>query len=389
MTKEKIESEMSIAFEPFIQYTQCLAQGKLDCLLNSFCPEVKKKALSKLNLEESVKVTTGVHLLLHDIGQNVNEIQLEKVFCPGTTFVVFCFHMIMSKLCPSNSHLFNTSGAGKTRISLDGLCQNWGLYFSCQSRPDFPSGSNDFQDATKILTEMKGWGNNSNENSNAARHVFAMMYCVRMFLLKEFVNCLPQDTRAIDARRRWVLFQVLPPYLTAGLEDVFSVLLKRLDLAKSGELETVYSDLEQKIFTRGVLPTDNMSSLPFYIVIDEAQVAADRFSKSFRSESEQDFRPILREFYKFFMQQRRVKGIVIAGTGLSQKAVHTALASSSAKATDRQSNVFFNTGLFLSDDPSQTLYIRKYLDLSGNNTDNRLMQRIQRWFAGRYVIMVL
>ncbi|KAG6894687.1 hypothetical protein C0993_010991, partial [Termitomyces sp. T159_Od127] len=28
--------------------------------------------------------------------------------------------------------LFNTSGAGKTRLVLEGLCKEWGFYFTCQ-----------------------------------------------------------------------------------------------------------------------------------------------------------------------------------------------------------------------------------------------------------------
>jgi hypothetical protein len=40
--------------------------------------------------------------------------------------------MALLDLVP-HRHLYNTSGSGKTRLSLDGLCHNWGFHITCRN----------------------------------------------------------------------------------------------------------------------------------------------------------------------------------------------------------------------------------------------------------------
>lgn len=92
-------------------------------------------------------------------------------------------------------HLFGVSGSGKTRLSLEGLCQNWGLYISCNNR-GLVSGSNDFEAAAKMLQSTSTWHQPTTRvdftnNAEAADRVFAMLLCARIFVLKQLVQNLP------------------------------------------------------------------------------------------------------------------------------------------------------------------------------------------------------
>ena len=69
---------------------------------------------------------------------------------------------------------------------------------------------------------------------------------------------------------------------------------------------------------------------PIFVVIDEAQVAADDM-KFFPSIAGNNFRPILCEMYSFFVMDRLFSGIILAGTGLSMSMVKNAWSSNSTK----------------------------------------------------------
>ncbi|KAF8508345.1 hypothetical protein BU17DRAFT_70833 [Hysterangium stoloniferum] len=159
------------------------------------------------------------------------------------------------------------------------------------------------------------------------------------------------------ARRRWVLAQVLPPSLNFQDEDLFV----------------------------RVLWTLRRSRTPLFVVIDEAQVTADNLKEYFRSDTGTDMHPILREMYRFFLNTQLFTGFILSGTGLSMKMVKDAVGSVSAKnAAGSGTRVFTDIGRFTRDDSSQLDYIRRYLTLSDNNSDRRLLERMVYWFSGRH-----
>jgi hypothetical protein len=290
-----------------------------------------------------------------------------------------------------SSHLFGVSGSGKTRLSLDGLCSHWGLYISCRTwrtTGDTASGSDDFAVAMKMMQSMSTWGINSpdlSKNSSTASRTFAMLLCARFFILKRFVQHLPRNTAVTDARRRWVLAQVLPPRLNFEDDDLFVKVL--LSLRNGNEdimMRIVRSSLRNIMDEReDLFPTN---SKPF-IVIDEAQVAAE-YLRFFRSGSGNDRRPILREMVGSIHSFGIFHGIILSGTGLSMKTVKDTVGSFPAKQMDEvgQTRVFTNIGRFTRDDSSQKDYIHRYLTLSNDViSDQRLLERMIYWFSGRYV----
>ena len=235
---------------------------------------------------------------------------------------------------------------------------------------------------------MSSWRTGSSEdlseNSSAAQRTFAMLLCARFFILEQLVQRFPANTNVMDARRRWVLAQVLPPW--RNTEDLFVIVLRGLRRAEAETMLDITRESLRRIKAKrtDVFPEEAMT--PFIVVIDEAQVAAD-CPKFFRSASGER-RPILREMVGLFQSSRFFTKIILSGTGLSMGMVKKAVGSLSAKRVlGETQEVFTNVGRFSGEDSSQQeAYIRRYLTLSSNDiSDKRLLERMKYWFSGRYV----
>lgn len=195
-----------------------------------------------------------------------------------------------------SSHLFSVSGSGKTRLSLDGLCQNWGLYISCRPTRGPASGSDDFKVATDMLQGMSTWDNGENpedvlKNAQAADRTFTMLLCARIFILKQLVQRLPVNTDVMVARRRWVLVQALPPSLDFGWpsSDLFVIVLRSLRYTSTNIMRQIIRSLLVVITDkRDWFPEGPRTAL--FVVIDEVQVAADNLKEYFRSTTRTDMR---------------------------------------------------------------------------------------------------
>ena len=101
--------------------------------------------------------------------------------------------------------------SGKTHLTLEGLCHNWGFYISC--RLHLPEslhqkiGSFDFSKAIGIMESMSKWDNGTGmsetiitKNVAVANCVFAMLICARVFVLKNLLKELPKDVDVMVAQ---------------------------------------------------------------------------------------------------------------------------------------------------------------------------------------------
>ncbi|KAF8512673.1 hypothetical protein BU17DRAFT_96067 [Hysterangium stoloniferum] len=338
LTDNETKATMVPAIKDFENYIKYLAVGKLDGYLDSIRREDKVTDLE-------VTLPLDPILLLHDLGNHPDKVRIEQLFTRSTV------------------HLFGVSGSGKTRLALEGLCLNWGLYISCKSTRGPASGSKDFQVATEdILPTISTWHTEETdehkENAKAADRVFAMLLCARIFILKQFVQHVPVNTDA-------TVLETLRPADTEIMRDIISSTLR--------ELKTKRKDL----FPDG-------PHTPLFVVIDEAQVAADRLKEYFRSNTGTDMRPVLREMYRFFLETQFFTGFILSGTGLSMKMVKDTVGSVDAKNVPSGSHVFTDIGRFTENDSSQLDYIRRYITLSDSYSDQRLLERIVYWFSGRH-----
>ncbi|KAF8498457.1 hypothetical protein BU17DRAFT_72319 [Hysterangium stoloniferum] len=359
------KATMAAAIKDFENYIQYLAVGKLDGYLDSIRREDKFTDLD-------VKLPLDPILLLHDLGNHPDKVRIKKLFIRDTV------------------HLFGVSGSGKTRLALEGLCLNWGLYISCRSTRSPASGSKDLEVATEeILPTLSTWDTGGSDglqkNARAADRVFAMLLCARFFILKQFVQHIPVKTDATLARRRWVLAQVLPPISKFHGDDLFVTVLRTLQHVDTQTMRGIIASILMELTTEREDMFPDGDDTPLFVVIDEAQVAADNLKEYFRSNTRTDMRPILREMYRFFLSTTIFTGFILSGTGLSMQMVKEAVGSTSAKnEPGRGSLVFTDIGRFTKDDSSQLDYIRRYLTLSDNYSDRRLLERMVYWFSGRH-----
>jgi hypothetical protein len=374
---------MNAAFKPFDEYIQWLAEGRLDGYLDSIRCEDKTKV-------PNVAISNDLSLLLHDVGKFPDKERIRKLFINDTMSVALC-PACMAVANHARSFLFNTSGAGKTRLSLEGLCHHWGIYLTCQSgQKSATFGSSDFRVAIETLTDIGTWDSTDQNVTNSAAtadRVFAMLLCARVFVFKQLLDRIPLQTDVRAARRRWVLLQSLPGCYRLG-GDIFAEVLRSLRQADTRIMRALIRNTLEALTVerRDLFPSDACSNEPLFLVVDEAQVAADSFKESFRSYiTETNVRPLLHAMYRFLDGTRIFRGTIISGTGLSADMMAHAINSLSAKRIGKGQNplVFTDIGLFHAD-PCQDAYLRRYLVFSDNDvSDRRLMERIQYWFYGR------
>jgi hypothetical protein len=205
--------------------------------------------------------------------------------------------------------------------------------------------------------------------------------CAFLYLVQH----LPVNTDVTVARRRWVLAQALPPHKRWS-EDLFVEVLRVLQHADTDVMLDIVRSSLHKIMTERKDLFSAGSKTPLFIVIDEAQMAAE-YLKFFRSRRRTDLCPVFREMVSFFQSTGIFAGIILSGTGLSMKKEDFLYAMSSKEVLNKGTEhlVFTDVGCFTRDDSSQEVYIRRYLTLSNDVSDRRLSERMRYWFSGRFV----
>jgi hypothetical protein len=372
---------MTDAFQPFEQYMDFLAQGTLDPYIDSIC------RTHKITVPE-MTLSTEPNLLLHELGRRVNMERVERLFDCGTTYVVW--NTSYALVDPAHRHLFNTSGSGKTRLILDGLCHKWGIYISCRTNDSSKTGGSlDFYAATfEVLPELSTWNidvsNRLVHNARSADRIFMMLLCARVFILKQLVDRIRPFTDPMTARRRWVFLQALPPIFNMGLDDIFVVVLRSIRAGDTIVMRTFIRSTMELVKTRKDLFLDRR----IFIVLDEAQDAARCHIDCFPSTTQPvEKRQALHELYRVLLSVGIFHGFILSGTGLSMDVVKESIGSMSVKEMNpnRQSKIFTDTGDFTNPE-SQEAYVRLYLKLSDDNISDRLLlERIKNWFVGRCV----
>jgi hypothetical protein len=163
----------------------------------------------------------------------------------------------------------------------------------------------------------------------------------------------------------------MPPSLRYR-DDIFTVVLKSLRSADTEVMLNLAESILREITQ--IVGKENFPNGPLFAVVDEAQVAAEYLTESFRSfTTGLDKRPVLHAFYRFLWNARIFRGVILAGTGLSMKMVQTAVFSESAQIMDARPNpiVFVEVGRFMKDGTDHESYIHKYLSLSPSSVSDQ------------------
>jgi hypothetical protein len=86
VSKKKLRANMTGSFAPFQTYINHLAKGKLDGYLDSTRLEDKHSV-------PGIVLSTDPQLLLHGLGKHPDMKRIERLFVPGTVFVIVALSM--------------------------------------------------------------------------------------------------------------------------------------------------------------------------------------------------------------------------------------------------------------------------------------------------------
>ncbi|KJA20635.1 hypothetical protein HYPSUDRAFT_141950 [Hypholoma sublateritium FD-334 SS-4] len=378
-----------------------------DIVLPTWSPSqdfVDADTVSHLSLLKIPCLKGKPNLLLHDLGSFARDVELERR---------------LKNIFMANNHTFlvNTSGSGKTRLLLEGLCENWGFYFTSLVDSSL-LGSSDVQNSIqthvpdshqfrRILPPMGSSGYDAalKANRDIANRVFRQIFLSRLIIFNLFTETMleyinthedaPRDPRVF--KTRWLLLQLQPSFVHPQLWDVFDELSSKLSEASDSFINTrtkalltntrsMCSRLQAEVSSTPIqMSSSDIAQIPLFCVLDEAQHAATQHSLSFRSDHNGSHRPILREIVKAWEGQSFGQGVfmVVAGTGISKDVVDQAMASAIMK--DSKYRWCSDTGAF-DTMVAQQKYLRKYLPESflASESGVRLLERIWYWLHGRY-----
>jgi hypothetical protein len=301
------------------------------------------------------------------------------------------------------SLLIDTSGAGKTRLLLDGLCQRWGFYFVGQTETS-GIGSRDLSTFISELDTAKGYQQANEarkenpENHQAFGHMQnAVTRRILQLLLARFLilNLLIEEAkksggvRQKEHRRLWVLLQVLPNQFSDDLqEDLFLTVARVLRHATvedlRGRIFRLYQTLRQYIEEVAIPGTNSTRIPPFYVIIDEIQSLSRKRIGEFRStEKTWVQRPVLREIWrtlKTILLESQLR-IILSGTGIDMGQIKNTLGSQAL--LPEPIPVYSSLGGFV-DIKSQTKYIQRYIQAPWTEKNwEEFLTRAFAWFRGR------
>lgn len=295
----------------------------------------------------------------------------------------------LSKLTKEYRFLVNTSGAGKTRLLYEGLCQNWGFYFTSAMDTN-GLGSCDVQDCIDPdLPKFRGFQQRLPDSVNspvietilahnlkATRRRFSEVLLARLLVFRLFLSTVHDlhSTLSEDHKRRWLMLQLCP---ILENDDICHVLSRYFQHGTDSYVDETTTRTLDEIRTTWDLVSD--SPLHLFFAVDEANYSSQKFAHAFRDEH--GCYPVLKTILSTW--QERMSGIpttfVVAGTQIPK---HYFLNDEWKTA-----RWISNTGAFTSQE-SHREYILRYLpkELSDSPSGRDLVSRAWDWCRGRFVI---
>ncbi|KAG6827376.1 hypothetical protein H0H92_012050 [Tricholoma furcatifolium] len=336
------------------------------------------------------------NVLLYELGSFENDsmlaARLENIFVPN-----------------HHTFLVNTSGSGKTRLLLEGLCRSWGFYFTSMVDSSL-LGSTDVQNSIRqyvpdsvgfrpILPssdspQYSQYESLLDQNRLNAKRIFSRVFLARLHVFNLFIDIMNEqgfskDSNLTAYKQRWLLLQLQPSLIHSKIWDIFDDITRKLSHCNESYInsttQTLLARARRLCVDKNTSPSNEAIQTPIFCVLDEAQYAATQHSSAFRSEDGNASRPILREIVRSWEGQTSGQGVfmVVAGTGISKDVVDQAMASAIMK--ESKYRWCSDTGAF--DKPIvQRRYLEKFLPLSllSSPSGIRLLERVWYWLHGRH-----
>ncbi|KAJ3884538.1 hypothetical protein GG344DRAFT_83873 [Lentinula edodes] len=230
----------------------------------------------------------------------------------------------LDRIFSSSNHTFlvNTSGTGKTRLLLEGLCFHWGFYLTCAidasslGAADFPSVLNDVNwdhSWTSCLPPISDSNHPSllQGNRRLVYRAVSEALLARFIVFKMFLEVCFKQGFCLEQRQHWLELQIFPTNITPSY-DSFSMIKYEITRAclSDEELDEAMLHLMEEIQSIWEMPGGDF----FYIAVDEVNVASRMHEEAF--EDQRGRYPILKEILRSLrrrMGQLPVK-FVVSGT---------------------------------------------------------------------------
>ncbi|KAJ7665402.1 hypothetical protein DFH06DRAFT_1470668 [Mycena polygramma] len=310
-------------------------------------------------------------IILHDLGGFKND----PVLNARTTEI----------FTRQNKFLVNTSGSGKTRLLYEGLCLNWGLFFTFVVDSGY-LGAGDIQKALKdMFKSALGFEKKPTapaadipqimkQNSEYFFDIFSTLLLARLLIFQVFLEVASASGLTEEHKKRWLMMQLSPELLNPRPDGVFGysafdVLPQILAREDTDYVRENIADALRKI--RKLLG----DASPLFIVLDEAQTAVTKFAEAFASTKP---RPsLLTELMRVWGSHTTEDDtFIFAGTDIPK---------SLFEGVEDSGYVWCSgTGAF--EPEAQERYVSSFLPptFSASPSGILLISRISRWLAGRH-----
>ncbi|KAI3603985.1 hypothetical protein WG66_000777 [Moniliophthora roreri] len=291
----------------------------------------------------------------------------------------------------SHTFLVNTSGSGKTRLLFEGLCDEWGLYFTSHVDSGFLGSSDvestiverlrrkaDFVLSPSLLPEPDATRAIALNTQHARSHSSCVLLA-RLLIFKLFLDCANELGISQELRKFWLHFQLRPNIQTEDeeftdhLADIFREVCEALLDAEVDD--AIINDAIART-SRDILAVLG-SSTRVFVVLDEANVAVQKYKRSFR-DGHGKYYPLLKAMIQTWREHLKDLPFffVIAGTEIPQQHfcdIEWADFSWSS-----------NTGSF-HDQELQKRYVQQFFPNNiWESVGNDLSLRMWKWIRGRH-----
>jgi hypothetical protein len=293
--------------------------------------------------------------------------------------------------------LINTSGAGKTRLLLDGLCHFWGIYLVGSNERD-SIGSTDLQTFLRELDQADGYrqANEARKANEDDQLTFDIMKgikrCLFQIILARFLllNLLIEEAkksggvRRKEHRRLWTLLQVQPRKFDPSLEeDVFLTIARELQSTSTKDLDCWISELYTKISRElgDVEDPGDDHRVTIYCILDEVHKLKFPHVGGYGLKDNNVERPVLREVWVACSSVHPEMRIIFSGTEFDIGQIMATFESPAL--AEKRPILYSNIGSF-DDIGFQAEYIQYYLLAPWSEPRwKEFLVRAFQWLRGR------